>query len=740
MLLISGINNLFAVSAYPYKVIVTDANGKDVEIYMRGDERLKYALSSDGYTLINDIDGWWYLELIDSCNVSKSKFRLVAEEDESIELKQFKLGCPKGLAPLRESYSEVHKVASLTKTSVGGEMIGERRALVILMEYKDLKFRKSREDFLELFNAVDYKENDSRGSVRDYYRFASQGQLDYVSDVYGPYTSQHPMSYYGANSMNGGGDLRPLELCIEAVKSLPSDLDYSLYDNDADGLIDNVHIIYAGYGEEAGASSDAIWAHEYPYKIPLKSEVGYSLEGYSCSPELRGNRGTGITNIGVICHELGHALGAMDYYDTNYGVGGEYLGTGDWDIMASGSWNDDGRTPPNFNPYVRSSVFGWNDQVVLGVNEHITMPQSDINNPKQSIIYRMETGSYGDYFLLENRQQYSFDAALPGEGLLIYHVHPNIDKYTETNTVNATHPQCFYPVCASYSNPNSKKYGNINTAECPFPGSKNVRQFSPTTSPSAVAWNGSASMVSITNITKNNDGSLTFSTGEDYSSDPELPDSSVEMDLIYKESFEENISDRIVTNSIIGKEVWKSYKKGDFVLNADYFPNATDGRRLLMLYSDKSNIWSESEAIGPELKIESGNNYTISFDIYSEVLSKMQAPYFYLSVENEYGENIIYTLSKATSGWKTVEIPLVLTGNKVRYKLYGRILIGGLFVDNFKMYREKELDSIDCISDKEEDYVLYRLDGTFMNKVDDNSLSGLYILKQGTRIKKIVIK
>ena len=65
------------------------------------------------------------------------------------------------------------------------------------MQYRDLAFKHSQEEFDKLFNTLNYNEGGATGSVRDYYRFASQNQLDYISDIYGPYTSAYPMSYYG---------------------------------------------------------------------------------------------------------------------------------------------------------------------------------------------------------------------------------------------------------------------------------------------------------------------------------------------------------------------------------------------------------------------------------------------------------------------------------------------------------------------------------------------------------------
>lgn len=680
-----------AVPAYPHKILVTLENGKTTEIYLRGDERLKYAVTTDGYTLLNDSDAWWYATLSQEGTVIKSAFKLMAVEDESNELKTFKEGCPKGITPQYVSQPSVKRAVEQRSTKVHEPIVGERRALVVLMEFKDCAFRKTLEDFTALFNGVNYQENGAVGSVRDFYRFASQGQLDYISDVYGPYTSIYPMKYYGGNSTAGGNDAHAVNLCVEAMRNLPDTIDFSVYDNDGDGLIDNVHIIYAGYGEEAGGSSDAIWAHEYPYKIVLGYEIGYSLAGYSCSPELRGYRGSNISHIGVVCHELGHALGAMDYYDTNYDTGGGFDGTGCWDIMAHGSWNDDGRTPPNFNPYVRSSVFGWNAQTLLGPEQQIVMPKMEEGNAEESVVYRIETGSDGDYFLLENRQQDGFDAALPGAGLMVYHVHPDIDVYNSTNTINATHPQGLYPVCASFSEPSKKQYGNINSAECPFPGSKNVRVFTPTSSPAAVAWNGSSAKVSLSSITMNlADGSVTFDTMGESITNPDDPDTPIERNLIHKESFESNISDRFSVNSIMGTESWRTYKKGNFVMDSYLIPKPTDGDGILMLFSDGRKYISESEVSSSVIDVDAGDSYCFSFDVYIENPSAVFVPLFELFFEDDRGEYKVYTLNDVTNQWRTVELPMVFAGNHFKYKLYGRIGGGGIFLDNIQLYKVEE--------------------------------------------------
>lgn len=729
--------SIVAIPAYPFKTAVKIFNGKWVNIFMQGDEHHKFAFTTDNYTILNDSDGWWYATQTENGEVKKSSFRLVAKEDENSELKNFKQTCPKKLIPPTNISNTFRRVAD-KKLIVGNTpVVGERHALVILMQYQDVKFKCSKETFDNLFNLLEYKENGATGSVRDFYRFASQGQLDYVSDIYGPFTSNYPMRFYGENDAIGN-DVNPQELCKEALQNLPDDLDLSLYDNDGDGIIDNVHIIYAGYGEEAGASSAAIWAHEYPHQISINKGRDITIAGYSCSPELRGNTNANITNIGVICHELGHALGAMDYYDTNYGTGGEYFGTGQWDIMASGSWNNDGKTPPNFNPYVRSCVFGWNKQEFLSPNMQVFLPRMELDNAEQTSIYRLNTDDEGDYFLLENRQKYSFDEALPGEGLLIYHVHPDIEKYTKANMVNATHPQCLYPVCASGSIPSMKKYGNINTEGCPFPGNTNNCIFTADSSPAAIAWNGRAAKVSISNIRMDyTNGSILFSTDDSVANpdDPNIPENT-----IYKESFEKGISNSFMVRSISGKNVWKTYKKGNFVLNPTSIPTPTDGDYLLMLYIPKGIGISESEITSSFVDVSQNVISSIAFDICCVAQLTSEISSFCFSVE---GDNTIYNTYQANEideKWTTIEIPLNIVEGKIRYRISAAIGTGGIFVDNIRILGSNSTD-IKAVNENIQNckVQIFTIDGRPINSIGKTKLpQGLYLIKNNGKTKKFI--
>ena len=484
-----------ASPVYPYPVKVKTPRG-ETYITLQGDEKNKYAFSEDGYTIVAKGEKWFYVNIGQDQKPEISDYELEEKALRSNELKAFLAVVPKHIVPKSNTPKEVSVTRRAHQETP--KVTGHRKLLVVLMAFTDTPFKKSQADFDDLFNQRQYNVDGAAGSVYDYYKYVSYGQLELECDVIGPFTASHNMAYYGGNRGMGGEDQNPYALFSEALTYASKQVDLKEYDGNNDGYIDNFHIIYAGYGEEAGAVSDAIWAHESTFK-PLSID-GMMIDRYSCAPELRSNRGNGISRIGPHCHEIGHALGAMDYYDTNYDEGGKYPGTGQWDVMASGSWNNDGITPANFNSYVKSYNFGWTEVVTLEKDSAIHINPSTTNN----VVYRILTPVNNDIFLLENRRKESFDSDNPGEGLLILHVGPNLENKSGTNSINASFPQNCYYVCASASDarPTStpSSYGNVNSAGCPFPGSSDKHSFTPTTTPAALCVNGLNANFGILNI------------------------------------------------------------------------------------------------------------------------------------------------------------------------------------------------------------------------------------------------
>lgn len=507
---------LFAVIAYPKAVTVQTTYGS-ISLRMEGDESMKYALTETGHTVVSDASTWYYLLKDEKNNIIKSGI-----EARPKALLNDSLTTVLKYNPTKDEilFSRVNTIRRATSASNDSEIIqkksviGKRKVLIVLMQFTDKQFTYSQQDFNELFNATGYSYDGAAGSVKDYYAFVSNGQLDLTSDIVGPYTSKNMMSYYGGNSFLGGNDKNPYELFKEALEQVSQDVNLSEYDSNGDGYVDNLHIIYAGYGEEAGAESSAIWAHEMSFS-PIEIQ-GVKIDRYSCAPELRSNSGYGISRIGPHCHEIGHALGAMDYYDTDYETGGQYSGTSTWDVMASGSWNDDGIRPANFNAYTKCYEFGWCNIEEITEGEELILKPSATDN----LIYQINTPIDGEFFLLENRQQTSFDSSCPGHGMLIYHISKDIESHRNKNDINSTYPQNCYIVCASSETAiptkDSKSYGVINSEGCPFPGSKDKHTFGKSSIPAAVCINGTYAGFNISAITENSDGNIRFNiTSED---------------------------------------------------------------------------------------------------------------------------------------------------------------------------------------------------------------------------------
>lgn len=492
--------SLWAMPAYPRPIDYKLPDGTTITIILKGDETIRWAQTPDGFSLLITEAGFFdYAKHSPEGDLVPSGIRASNISQRSSTEQSFLTHTQKGLNYSDSQKSMFKSIRSLkaAQATQAFPTTGNRKLVCILMGFTDVPFTKTKSDFYNLFNQVNYNTNGATGSVKDFYAENSYGQFNLTVDVYGPYSASSNMRTYGRNVKND--DFNPRALITEAVIAADAEANYANYDNDGDGIVDGVYVIYAGYGEEAGGSADAIWAHAW--SISPQVLDGKTISKYSCSAELRGNSGSTLTAIGVICHEFGHVLGAPDYYDTNYETGGDYSGTGDWDLMAGGSWNNNGVTPAHHNAYTKIYYYNWAQAQTLTNPGLITMQNaSEYSNS----FYRINTATPGEFFLLENREKHRFDSAIPGSGMIIYHVHEGIN--TVGNQINATHPQHMYPVSANASvNPSAtpSTYGNINSPGCAWPGTTQKKAFTDSSFPSMMSWNGTPVNKPLTSIARN---------------------------------------------------------------------------------------------------------------------------------------------------------------------------------------------------------------------------------------------
>lgn len=178
------------------------------------------------------------------------------------------------------------------------------RSCVILLEYADKPYSSTdpKEQFTRLCNEEGYSDYGSKGSARDYFKSASNGVFAPQFDVYGPVKLEHTSAWY-TNKEDVDTRL-PLNdknarfgvAIAEAMEALDDEVDFSIYDYDNNGIIDNIFFFFSGYGQADGGGETTIWPHQSDYRrftlpygcaldLPRQVRDGVELQCYACSNE-----------------------------------------------------------------------------------------------------------------------------------------------------------------------------------------------------------------------------------------------------------------------------------------------------------------------------------------------------------------------------------------------------------------------------------------------------------------------
>jgi M6 family metalloprotease-like protein len=503
---------LFAVPASPEPAVIKYDDGKTLTVYLRGDESRSWHETKDGLRVVKNAHGDFEYAtpfVLGKSTVSGIKAH-DQEQRDNIERSFISTLSTTDNFPIEVAQPDIqNNYAPQPKPPTGPfdhtsfPTLGAGKFLVILVEFADVDFVHLPADFDSLMNAKNYTYNSAVGSVNEFYRATSFDLFDPQFDVVGPVKLSEDMAYYGNNT-----DGNTQQFVYEAITLADSIVNYVDYDNDGDGYVDNVYLIYAGYGEcFSGADENTIWPHRsalYAYNPNLD---GKRFWDYSTSMEFYGTSGTTRSSVGVVCHEFGHVCGLKDYYDTDYeDSGGNCGGMGAWETMAGGSWNYSGRRPPIFNGWSRMYL-NWANPVELTRVEAVTLNPAHTDNEVRYFFSQTSD----EFFMMENRQQSEWDASIPGHGLLIYHVDREYGSAWDNNTLNCN------PNHQAFDIEEADGLGNLSSsyinAGDPFPGTSYNTSFLDTGSPNAQDWAGNYSRSPIRNIQESS-GVITFNFGD----------------------------------------------------------------------------------------------------------------------------------------------------------------------------------------------------------------------------------
>ena len=445
----------FAIPAKKSWKVVSQSDGTTIKVSQAGDEHLHYYITEDNVPLYKAADNRYCYLTIENGKLHNSG--VLAHESAARSAKELQvMNTIHDLAPIARQMAA--KKRSAAKRCVRPDRLpskddisvfkGSKKALVILAAFSDKSFSKGDDAIVkfydEVLNQEGYSQNGAAGSVHDYFKDMSRGEFDLTFDIVGPVKVSKSATYYGGPSPIMGGTDHIGEFITEAIKKADEkcDIDWKKYDWDDDGEVEQVFVLYAGYGQATGGPTGTIWPNAWTLDEALQNSDGnggFSIDGvfinqYACSNELYLDSGTVPMGLGVFCHEFSHCMGLPDMYDTNYG---STPTMGDWDLLAGGSYNGPqgiGWCPAGWTSYERAYA-GWLELTELKAGDIIKgMTSLEEADGKAYVIYN--DNHKDEYYLLENHKGMGWDKYTPENGLLIIHVDYDKDLF-DNNIVNS---------------------------------------------------------------------------------------------------------------------------------------------------------------------------------------------------------------------------------------------------------------------------------------------------------------
>jgi hypothetical protein len=205
-------------------------------------------------------------------------------------------------------------------------------------------------------------------------------------------------------------------------------MDFSPYDWNGDGTIEQVAFVTAGYAGNVGL--DVVYGYQWPNTssfTTINTPDEKKISNYTATAELWPNKAS--YGIATFCHEFSHSLGLPDIYPV---PGWTFSAVDEWDLMDGGNFTNLGWCPPNYSP-LEKMLLGWLKPIELTEPTTVTQLQPTSKGGEVYQVKHTDT----EYLLLENRQWDGWDAGVPGQGLVIYHVNYIASKWTG-NSVNGT--------------------------------------------------------------------------------------------------------------------------------------------------------------------------------------------------------------------------------------------------------------------------------------------------------------
>ena len=703
LLSISAVLAAIAIQAMPVKPgiwrNITLADGTVVKAELVGDEHLTYWRTADGAC---------YRQTPSAGVFSKVELSALQSEYDAVVAQK---------AAREKAILESARTSMPVKKVEGSKFQGKKKCLVILANFADTKFKP--EHTLDLYKQIINGENYSdetlgfKGSVRDYFKAQSGGQFEIDFDVVGPVDLPKGYAGYGKNDASGRDQAALVYPMVEDAVNLAKDqvTDWKQYDWDGDGLVEEVFVLYAGHGQATYPQDpDLVWPHKSAID-PMTVADGVKVSVYACSSELGATEA--IDGIGAFCHEFSHCMGLKDHYDIN----GRGYGTGFWDIMCFGCYNGNTFLPAEYNSYEKMFC-GWKEPIVLNAEPQKIEGMKALAAGGDTYIFYND-GNENEYYMLENRQKTGWDAALPGEGLIVLHVDYSKGAW-EDNQVNynaARQRMTVIPADNTLGSTDEDKAGDA----WPYQGNNSLTNYS---RPACTVYNANTDGTGymnkyLLNITQNADGTISF----EYTTKSATKQDKPEGALLY-ETFDN-------CSGIGGNDgIWD----GDNVGLADFFPDndgwsgtpKTGANKCALL----GNATRKANAVTPSFKISE-----------PVVISFLAAPYTgssdnKLILAANYGCDAVLDVTEfalVPGQWTEVKANVTGSGDAaIRFKTNDK----GVFIDNVCVIPVSLAGISSATADQSpKNGEIYSIDGRYMGKSVSALRPGIYVMNGKKLVK-----
>ena len=551
-----GIASGFAAKAHTALTTITQSDGSQLTIRLHGDEHFSWYSTADDVLLVQ-VGSNYYVAQVEEDGTLKATPQLAhnAGERGTVEEQVINNQDKEKFLNLLNAEPQALAKPIVTVTPAYFPHTGSPKALVILVEFQDVKFKTSDpvatfthylkgagEDAPEANNA--YVTNVTKGmvnhgSVSQYFNDMSQGKFTPQFDIVGPVTVKKNSAYYGSNT--GGTDANFKEMIAEACKNVSTNVNFADYDQDNDGYIDLVYIIYAGYSESFGGNSaDCLWPKSGSatfnepgtnnlLKLDGKQIYRYGINNeLNATPTVVNNQFNGmplLNGIGLFCHEFSHTMGLPDLYPTVEASRVDNQNPEYWDLMDGGEYTYNGYIPTPYSPW-EMDVMGWTAPTELGDEAK----QVNLDSYATSRTAYKINGENDEYLLIQNIQADGWWMGIAKAfktGMLVWRIdypYTTVSLDNRLNNVISKPNVMIVPadgdVISDYNHGDGKQWTDdqykASLQGDPFPGTTNKTELL------SVELNNSTLEKPFYNI-KEIDGVITFDYLKDYTTDIDSP-------------------------------------------------------------------------------------------------------------------------------------------------------------------------------------------------------------------------